>query len=69
MLGTDSSTDVEVYYEKDETFGTYVYKTKSKKYLVIGSYSTLTSEVQVLEANNPDGKLFTKDSLIKIGLN
>ncbi|WP_347372671.1 S9 family peptidase [Aequorivita sp. Q41] len=52
-LGTDPITDELVYTEEDETFGTYVYKTKSRKYLVIGSYSTLTSEYRVLEANNP----------------
>ncbi len=57
ILGTDTSQDIEVYYEKDDTFSTYVYKTKSKKYIVIGSGSTLTNEYQVLEANNPNGKL------------
>ena len=44
VLGTDSENDELVYTEQDETFGTLVYKTKSRKYLVIGSYSTLTSE-------------------------
>jgi oligopeptidase B len=33
-----------------------VYKEKSKKYIIIGSGSTLTTEYQILEANNPDGK-------------
>ena len=55
-LGTDPETDTLVYTEEDETFGTYVYKTKSRKYLVIGSYSTLTSEYRILEANNPSGE-------------
>jgi len=45
-----------IYTEEDETFGTYVYKTKSEEYLVIGSYSTLTSEFRILDANNPDGE-------------
>jgi len=54
-LGTSVAADVLVYHEKDDTFGTFVTKTKSKKYLVIGSYSTLSSEYQVLEADNPDG--------------
>ncbi len=57
VLGTDASKDVEVYYEKDDTYGTFVYKTKSKKYIVIGSYSTLTNEYQVLDADNPNEKL------------
>ncbi len=45
----------EVYYEEDETFSTYVYKTKSKKFLVIASSQTLSSEYRILEANNPTG--------------
>lgn len=55
-LGTDPKTDELVYEEKDDTFGTYVYKTKSRKYIVIGSYSTLTSEYRILPANSPTGK-------------
>ncbi len=45
-----------VFYEEDETFSTFVYKSKSKKYIVIGSSSTLTSEYQILKADEPDGK-------------
>ncbi len=55
QLGTEASEDVLIYEEKDETFGTYVTKSKSEKYLVIGSYSTLTTEYQLLEADNPMG--------------
>lgn len=55
-LGTDASEDVLVFEEKDDTFGTFVTKTKSKKYIVIGSYNTVSSEYQVLDANNPDGE-------------
>ena len=57
ILGTDANEDVEVFHEKDDTFGTFVTKTKSKKYIVIGSYSTVSSEYQVLEADNPNGEL------------
>ena len=53
-LGSDALNDVLVYHEKDDTFNTSVYKEKSKKYLVIGSGSTLTSEYQILNANTPD---------------
>lgn len=61
-LGTADSFDEVVFHEKDDTFGTYVYKTKSKKYIIIGSYSTLTSEYRILESDNPDGefKMFSK---------
>ncbi|SEM14433.1 oligopeptidase B [Aquimarina amphilecti] len=54
-LGTNASQDIEVYEEKDDTFNTFVYKTKSKEYIVIGSSSTLTSEYHILKANNPTG--------------
>ncbi|MFC2115509.1 S9 family peptidase [Bacteroidota bacterium] len=55
-LGTPSSQDELIYSEEDETFGTFVYKTKSDRYLVIGSYSTLSDEYRVLDADNPDGE-------------
>jgi len=56
VLGTDVADDVLVFHEKDETFGTSVSKTKSQKYIVIASYSTLSTEYQVLDADNPNGK-------------
>lgn len=55
-LGTDPSTDQIVAEEKDETFYTGVYKTKSKKFLVIWAGSTLTNHYQILEADNPMGE-------------
>ena len=55
VLGTDASQDVLVYDEKDETFGVGVGKTKSNKYIVISSYSTLSTEYQVLDADTPKG--------------
>ena len=54
VLGTDASEDVEVFHETDDTFGTFVTKTKSTKYIIIGSFSTLSSEYQFLDADNPD---------------
>ncbi|MGK0455004.1 MAG: oligopeptidase B [Paraglaciecola sp.] len=56
VLGTLTSEDIEVFHEKDETFGTYVTKSKSNKYIIIGSYSTLSTEAQYLEADNPAGE-------------
>lgn len=52
-LKTDTKKDTLIFKEEDETFGTFISKTKSKKYLVIGSYSTLTSEYQILNAETP----------------
>ncbi|MEW4925424.1 S9 family peptidase [Algibacter sp. 2305UL17-15] len=54
VLGTSSKTDVEVFHEEDDTFNTFVYKTKSKKYIVIGSSSTLSSEYRFLNADTPN---------------
>ncbi|WP_419211177.1 S9 family peptidase [Maribacter sp. X9] len=60
-LGTPTSEDELVFHEKDDTFSTFIYRTKSKKYLVIGSFSTLTSEFQILPTDTPDGnfQIFT----------
>ncbi|WP_298121164.1 S9 family peptidase [Flavobacterium sp.] len=61
-LGTNPSEDVVVYFEKDDTFNVSIYKSKSKKYLIISSESTLTSEFQILLSETPDEefKIFQK---------
>jgi len=61
-LGTPASEDVEIYHEADETFRTGIYKTKSKKYLVIVAAMTISTEYRILEADNPDGifRIFQK---------
>lgn len=55
-VGTSFKNDPIVSEEADETFYTGIYKTKSKKYLVIWAGSTLTNHYQILDANNPEGK-------------
>lgn len=55
-LGTNSVDDVLVFDEKDDTFNVSVSKEKSKKYIVIGSGSTLTTEYRILNSDNPDGE-------------
>lgn len=57
IMGTPASDDQLVYNEDDETFSTYVYKTKSKKYIIIASGSTMTNEYRVLDADRPEGEL------------
>ena len=57
VLGTDPANDQVVFQEKDETFDAFVYKTKSKKYIMVGSYNTVSQEYQFLDANNPDEPL------------
>ena len=62
VLGTNPKEDTVVYEEKDETFYTSISKSKSKKYLIISSSSTLTTESRILEADNPNGtfRIFQK---------
>ena len=55
-LGSDPSEDVLVYQEDDEEFSSYVWKTKSEKYLMIGSRQTLSSEARFLAADDPTGE-------------
>jgi len=54
VLGTDASEDVEIFHESDETFSTFVTKSKSNKYIIISSYSTVSSEYQFLDADTPN---------------
>ncbi len=56
ILGTNPSDDVLVYEEKDEEFSVFVFKTKSKKFIMIGSSQTLSSEYRFLEAADPGGR-------------
>ena len=68
QLGSDVKKDQLIFHEKDETFGAYVYKSKSNQYLFIISWSTLSSEMQFLDANNPNGdfeimQIRTKDMI------
>ena len=54
-MGTDATADELVYEEADETFSCGVGKTKSEAYLMIGSYSTVSSEWRFLDASTPEG--------------
>ncbi len=55
-IGTATKNDILVYFEKDETFDVSVYKSKSKKYIIINSSSTLTTEYQTVLSATPDVK-------------
>jgi len=57
-LGNDPAGDREVFQETDTEFSVGVGKTKSKKYLLIYSRQTLSSEVRFLDANDPDGEFY-----------
>ena len=53
-LGTDPKLDTLVYEESDETFSVSIEKTKSKRYLLIGSQQSITSEYRYLNADTPE---------------
>ena len=53
VLGTDPAEDALVYEETDEEFSAFVFKSRSEKYLMIGSNQTLSSEYWYLDAENP----------------
>ena len=55
-------SDKEIFYEDDETFSVYSYKTKNDKFIIIGSSATLSQEYRYIDANNPYGdfSLFQK---------
>ena len=55
VLGDDYTSDKEIYNEEDETFGTSVWRTKSDKYIMIGSYSTMSDEYRFLRTDAPNG--------------
>ena len=52
QLGTDSSQDVLVFHEADDTFDVNVFKTKSLEYIFIASSSTNSDEHRFIPANN-----------------
>ena len=55
VLGTDPAGDVLVYEETDPTFSCQVSKTRSRRYLLIESDQTLSTETRFLDATDPLG--------------
>ncbi|MGC9344979.1 MAG: oligopeptidase B, partial [Bacteroidales bacterium] len=55
-LGEPESSDELIFQEDDETFVTAAYKTKSREYIMIGSFATLSNEFRYLDAGEPDGE-------------
>ncbi len=53
-LGTNPHLDTLVYEETDETFSVSIEKTKSKRYLMIGSDQSITSEYRYVNADHPE---------------
>ncbi|MCK4746623.1 MAG: S9 family peptidase [Bacteroidales bacterium] len=65
VMGTVAKDDVLVFEETDETYSTYVFKSKSKKYMIIGSSSTLSNEYRYLPADQPEGEFKVIQSRIR----
>ena len=57
ILGSSSSTDQLIYEELDEEFSCAVHKTKSEKYILIHSESTISSEIRFVSADQPAAPL------------
>jgi len=56
VLGTDWREDQLVFEEGDEAFSTWIFKTKSRKYLMIVSSQTLSQEYRYLDADDSCGE-------------
>jgi oligopeptidase B len=53
VLGEDPASDRLLYAQPDDSFYTSVGKTKDERYLIIGSTSTVSTEVQVARSDDP----------------
>lgn len=56
VLGTDAKKDELVFEEKDELFSVGIGKSNTDAYIFIYSFSSLTSEIQFIDANKPSEK-------------
>ena len=56
-LGTDPADDPLVYEEEDETFGTWVFRTKSRRFVMIACWQTLSNEFRYVDASRPADEL------------
>ena len=52
-LGTDPADDTLVYQEDDDTYRCYVFKTKSRRFVLIGSYHSIANEYRYVDACEP----------------
>jgi len=53
-LGTDYTADALVFHETDPTFNSFVFKTKSMDYIMIGSVSTVSAEYRFIKSTEPN---------------
>jgi oligopeptidase B len=57
QLGEPADKDTLVYEEKDTSYYTNIYSTKSREYIVVYLHSTLTSEMRLIDADKPTAPL------------
>ncbi|MFW5886409.1 MAG: S9 family peptidase [Bacteroidota bacterium] len=55
-LSRPVKNDREIFHEKDETYSTGIFKTKSEEYFMIVSYASLSTEFRYLPTGNQDGE-------------
>ncbi len=56
-LGDSQSADVRLLHETDERFFVGLYKTRSKRFIVVHLHSNMTDEAHVIDANAPETAL------------
>lgn len=56
-IGTDPAKDVLIYHEKEAVFSLSLSKTRDDTYIMTDHFSTLTSEVRYLSADQPNSEL------------
>ena len=56
QVGTAPEQDCLIYEEQDDTFYVSLHKTSSRQFVVIALSSATTSEMQLLDADNPDAR-------------
>ena len=56
IVGAEPAQDQLIYQEDDETFGAYIFRTKSRKFLMIVASQTICQEYRYLDADEPGGE-------------
>ena len=56
VVGTDPKADKLIFTETDDTFNCYVYRSRSKAKIIIGSSQTVSTEYRMLDATKPEGE-------------
>lgn len=55
-IGSNPQTDIQVFEETDPSFLCSVYRSKSGRFLLIGSHSTVSNEYRFIESDKPESE-------------